>query len=61
MLNLDEIRTILRDMNLSRVAEVTKLPYGRVWRLAHTDRQPSFETVNKVAAYLESRQLSKAA
>ena len=63
MLNLDEIRALLLDMNLSRVSEATKVPYGRVYRLAHTDRSRSqvFETVSKVAAYLESRQLTKAA
>lgn len=61
MIDLDEIRRLLADMNLSRVAEATDLPYGRIWRLAHTERQPSFETVSRVAAYLESRQLTKAA
>jgi DNA-binding phage protein len=49
-------------MNLSRVAEATKLHYGRIYRLAHKpEQQPSYETVSKVAAYLESRQLTKAA
>ena len=62
MIDLDEIRTLLKDMNLSRVAEATKLHYGRIYRLAHKpEQQPSFETVDKVAKYLESRQLSKAA
>lgn len=61
MLNLDEIRALLMDMNLSRVSEATKVPYGRVYRLAHRpEQEPSFQTVSKVAAYLESRQLTKA-
>jgi len=62
MIDLDEIRRLLLDMNLSRVAEATGLPYGRIYRLTHRPEQmPSYETVSKVAAYLESRQLSKAA
>jgi len=62
MIDLDDIRRLLLDMNLSRVAEATGLPYGRIYRLAHKpEQQPSYETVSKVAAYLESRQLSKAA
>lgn len=62
MLDLSEIRRLLADMNLSRVAEAVDLPYGRIYRLAHRpEQQPSFETVNRVAAYLESRQLTKAA
>jgi DNA-binding phage protein len=62
MLELCEIRSALQDMNLAKVAEAAGLPYGRVYRLVHRpEHAPSFETVNKVVAYLESRKLSKAA
>ena len=61
MIELAEIRRLLLDMNLSRVAEATGIAYGRVWRLVHTETKPSYETVSKIAAYLESRQLNKVA
>lgn len=62
MIDLEQIRSLLTDMNLARVAEATDLPYGRVYRLLHRpEQQPSFETVNRIATYLESRQLTKAA
>lgn len=61
MLDLEEIRVLLRDMNLVRVAEAAGIPYGRVYRLVHTERQPSYDTVKKIAEYLESRKLTKAA
>jgi hypothetical protein len=62
MIDLDQVRTLLLDMNLSRVSEATGLPYGRIYRLTHRpEQQPSYETVSKVTAYLESRQLSKVA
>ena len=61
MLELEEIRRLLKDMNLSKVAEVTGVPYGRIWRLVHTAGSPSYETVRAMAQYLESRTLTKAA
>lgn len=62
MIELNELRALLADMNLSRVSEACDLPYGRVYRLAHRpDQKPSYETVSRVTAYLESRKLTKAA
>ena len=62
MIDLDELRATLRDMNLTKVAEACDLPYGRVYRLVHrTDLSPRFETVRAVVDYLEDRKLTKVA
>lgn len=61
MLELSEIRTLLKDMNLTKVAEAAEVQYGKLWRLVHTDTQPSYDTVKRIVAYLEERQIQKAA
>jgi DNA-binding phage protein len=62
MWELAEIREALTDSNLARVAQAAGIPYGRVYRLVHRPEQaPSYETVNKVVAYLESRKLLRVA
>lgn len=62
MWDLNEIRAALTDMNLVKVADAAGIPYGRVYRLVHRPEQaPSFETVNKIVAYLKSRELTKVA
>ena len=54
MIDLDQLRTTLKAMNLSKIAEETGVPYGRIHRLTHTTTRPSFETVKAVVDYLES-------
>ena len=61
MIELDELRTMLKAMNLVHVAKGSGVNYGRVYRLCHTDQQPSYDTVSKVVAYLESITPKKAA
>lgn len=61
MIELSEIRRLLADRNLSKVAEASGVPYGKVWRVMHTDTKPSYETVKALVAYLEDQQIQKAA
>jgi hypothetical protein len=61
MLELDEIRRQLTDLNLAKVAQAARLPYGRVWRVMHTTHEPSYSTAAALSKYLENRTTSKAA
>jgi DNA-binding phage protein len=61
MIDLDELRKLLKTMNLTKIADETGVPYGRIWRLAHTEAEPSFDTVKRVAVHLESLKLTKVA
>ena len=61
MIELSEIRRLLADMNLQKVADATGIAYGKVWRVVHTDTKPSYDTVSGLVAYLEERQLKRVA
>lgn len=61
MIELSEIRRLLADMNLAKVAEASGVPYGKVWRVVHTATKPSYETVTALVSYLEERQLKRVA
>ena len=61
MLELDEIRRQLADMNLAKVAQAIGVPYGRIWRIMHATNEPSYSTVVALTKYLENRTTSKAA
>ena len=61
MIDINELKTMLKAMNLVHVAKGAGVNYGRVWRLVHTDTQPSYDTVQKIVKYIESITPSKAA
>jgi len=61
MYELSELITLLKTMNLTKVAEAARVPYGRLYRMVHTDTAPSYDTVRRVSAYIESLKLTKAA
>ena len=61
MIDLDELRKLLKTMNLTKISEETNIPYGRIWRLCHTTAEPSFATVKAVAEHLENLKLTKVA
>lgn len=53
MLTLDEIKDRLKDMNLMRVASKAGIHYNALYRLANGGTNPSYETVQKLIAYLD--------
>ncbi|AIM40820.1 transcriptional regulator [Idiomarinaceae phage Phi1M2-2] len=55
MLSLNEIRKRLQPMNLSVVAEQTGVSYNAIYRLAKGKTSPKYETVQKVAQWLEEQ------
>jgi predicted transcriptional regulator len=55
MLSVDEIRQALKPMNLMEVSRLTGVSYGSIRRLMEPDSKPAYETVRKVADWLESR------
>lgn len=62
MIELSEIRRLLADRNLQRVADASGVSYGRLYRLMHVpEGKPSHDTVTKIVAYLEEKQLQKVA
>lgn len=61
MIDLDELRKLLKTMNLTKISEETCVPYGRIWRLAHTEAEPSYDTVKRVADHIENLKLTKVA
>ena len=62
MIELDELRRLLADLNLQKVADAAGISYGKLYRLKHVpEGQPSYDTVVKLTAYFEERQIQKAA
>ena len=61
MIELDELRNLLKTMNLTKLAEETGVQYGRIYRLCHTTAAPSYDTVKRVVDHLESLKLTKVA
>lgn len=59
MKTLEEIRAILRLMNLKKVSEGTGLHYNAVLRIAKGETSPSYETVQRIIKYLEEQGLLK--
>ena len=61
MYELPDLIALLRTMNLIRVAEATGVPYGRIYRMVHTNSVPSYDTVKRVTEHIENLKLTKAA
>ena len=62
MIELEELRRLLADLNLQKVAEASGISYGKLYRLKHVpEGQPAYDTVVKLANYFEERQLNRAA
>jgi len=61
MIDINELKTMLKAMNLMHVSKGSGVNYGRVWRMVHTDTQPSYDTVQKIVKYIESITPAKAA
>lgn len=55
MLTLDDIKKRLEPMNLRTVAKETGVSYNSIYRLANGQTQPKYETVQKVAQWLEAQ------
>lgn len=56
MMNLDQIKKALVDMNLKAVSRATGLNYQLVWRIANgIDQNPTYKTLTALSDYLESR------
>lgn len=55
MPDLDSIRLRLGDANLARVAELAGVPYHSLYRFVRQGAEPRYETVAKLAEYLEAR------
>lgn len=54
MLTIEEIKEMLKPMNLKAVSEASGVPYNTVYRLAKTNADPSYSTVKALSDYLES-------
>ena len=62
MIELIELRRLLADLNLQKVADAAGISYGKLYRLKHVpESQPSYDTVTKLTSYFEDRQLNRAA
>jgi DNA-binding phage protein len=55
MIDLDKIRAALRDSNVRAVARSTGLHPNVVYRFLKGGTQPRFETVLRLAKYIEGR------
>ena len=57
MMNLEQIKKSLKDMNLKAVSRATDLNYQLVWRIANgVDKNPTYKTLVALSDYLESRE-----
>ncbi len=56
MKTLPEIREMLKDQNLRRVAGRSDVHYNTVYRLANGGTSPTYESVRKVVEYMERNQ-----
>jgi predicted transcriptional regulator len=54
MLTLEEIKKMLKPMNLKAVSEAAGVSYNTVYRLAKTDADPNYSTVKAISDYLEN-------
>jgi DNA-binding phage protein len=61
MYELTELITLLKTMNLTKVAEQSGVQYGRLYRMVHGNSGPSYDTVRRITTYIESLKLTKAA
>lgn len=53
---LQYVVSMLKDTNLSAVAEKTKLSYRTVWGIANeTNKSPAFKTVQALADYFRGK------
>jgi DNA-binding phage protein len=53
MLTVDQIKIILSDRNLSKVAIESEVSAASIYRLLKEDSKPLYETVKKLSDYLE--------
>src|SRR5690554_1728787 len=56
MKTLPEIREMLKDQNLRRIAERADVHYNTVYRIANGGTSPTYESVRKVVEYMERNQ-----
>ena len=54
MLTIEEIKEMLKPMNLKAVSEAAGVPYNTVYRLAKTNADPNYSTVKALSDYLQS-------
>ncbi len=54
MLSLEQIKEMLKPMNLKAVSEASGVPYNTLYRFAKTDADPSYRTVKAVSDYLQN-------
>lgn len=59
MMTLDELKKILSTMNLKQVARDAGIHYNAIYRLVNGGTNPSYETVQKIIAHLESKGIVK--
>lgn len=56
MLSLEEIRSKLKDSNISAVARKIGMSQPQMWRLMnHPNPNPTIKTLERVTSYLEAR------
>lgn len=56
MLSLEEIRSKLKDSNISAVARKIGMSQPQMWRLMnHPDPNPTIKTLERVTYYIEGR------
>lgn len=61
MRRLKEVRTAIKDLNLTKVAKASKVCYDKVWRLVNNPKSaPSCKTVEALSDWLDrSRRVIK--
>jgi hypothetical protein len=55
MMAPDEIRAALRDRNLQKVAEGSKVSAATIYRFMNTASRPAYDTVKALSDYLEGK------
>lgn len=52
MYTLDEVRRLLKPLNISEVSRQTGVHQNAIYRLMNNKSKPSYETVMKISEYL---------
>lgn len=55
MMTPDEVRSALKDRNLQKVAEGSKVAPATIYRFMNSASRPTYETVKALSDYLEGR------
>lgn len=57
MLNIQQIRVALKEVNLSTCSKETGIHYQQVWRIASgIDSNPQYRTLEKLSDWVESQE-----